>query len=306
VAALRLGLVGCGRIAERGYVPAAASANGVLLAAVADTEISRCERVAPRVRAYASAEELLEAGGVDALVVATTADSHLAVTQRAAAAGLPALVEKPPGVDAAEAAALAGLVPAPSVSFNRRFDPALARLRRSLPPEGFEVALSITYRRRLWAPYDMRDDALLDLGPHLVDLARWFGGEVVRIRTRALSERRADLELELERGRAHVVGATDRSYREIFEARVGGRLIGRHTAGGVAAAIRAFRRSCRSPLVTSLAAQLEAFAEVVRGGRSERLATAADGLAAMLVLDAARESARSGDPSWRAVPAPAA
>jgi predicted dehydrogenase len=74
----------------------------------------------------------------------------------------------------------------------------------------------------------------------------------------------------------------------------------------VAAAIRAFRRSCRSPLVTSLAAQLEAFAEVVRGGRSERLATAADGLAAMLVLDAARESARSGDPSWRAVPAPAA
>jgi len=300
---VRLGLVGCGRIAERGYVPAAGRAAGVRLTAVADTELGRCARAAPGVRDFGSAEELLAAGGVDAVVVATPVGSHLALARLAAAAGLRALVEKPPGVDAVEAAELAALVPAPSIGFNRRFDPALERLRASLPMSGhLDLWLTIRYRRSLWAPYDVRDDALLDLGPHVVDLARGFGGEVTRVRALELSERRAALELDLERGHARVFGATDRAYREVFEARVDGRPSGRYVCGGVAAAVRTRLRSRHAhPLVRSLAAQLESFADVVRSGDSERLATAADGVAAMVVLDAARASARAGDGSWRAI-----
>jgi predicted dehydrogenase len=273
------------------------------LTAVADVEIARCARAAPGVRAFRSAEELLEAGGFDAVVVATAAGSHLAVARLVAGTGLRALVEKPPGVDTLEAAELAALVPTPSIGFNRRFDPALERLRESLSVSGsLELALSIRYRRSLWAPYDARDDALLDLGPHLVDLARGLGGEINRIRTLELSERRAELELDLERGHARLSGATDRAYREVFEARVDGRPAGRYVCGGLATAAKTRLRSPHArPLVRLLAAQLEAFAELVRGGRTARLASAADGVAAMVALDAARASARAGDRSWRAI-----
>src|SRR5947207_8154917 len=70
---LRLGLVGCGRLAERGYVPAAELADGVRLAAVADPVAERCERVAPGLPRFASAAELLNAHAADLVVLATPA-----------------------------------------------------------------------------------------------------------------------------------------------------------------------------------------------------------------------------------------
>lgn len=300
---VRLGLVGCGRIAERGYVPAAEAVHGVRLTAVADTDRARCARAAPGVTAFPGAVELLASDTVDAVVVATTAESHLPLARLAAEAGLRSLVEKPPGIDATQAAELARLVPPVSIAFNRRFEPALERLRQSLPSDRhLQLSLSIHYRRSRWAPYDVRDDALLDLGPHLVDLARVFGGEVSRVRTLAQSERHAALELQLDRGHARLDCATDRAYREVFEAKVDDRLVGRHVCGGLSGALRTRLRPRQlSPLVVQLTAQLEAFAEIVRGGRSEHLATGADGLAAMAVLETARRSARIGDGSWSAI-----
>ena len=40
---MRLGVVGCGRITERGYVPAALAAEGVAIAAFADPNAERLE-----------------------------------------------------------------------------------------------------------------------------------------------------------------------------------------------------------------------------------------------------------------------
>ena len=75
---LRVGLVGCGRLAERGYVPALKLAQGITLAALADPVLSRCDTVAPGVPAYTSAAALLAAAEVDAVVLATPAAAHLA------------------------------------------------------------------------------------------------------------------------------------------------------------------------------------------------------------------------------------
>ena len=68
---MRVGLVGCGRIAERGYVPAFSRADGVELAAVVDLQSERCRTVAPGVAAFADVSELVASGEVDAVVVAT-------------------------------------------------------------------------------------------------------------------------------------------------------------------------------------------------------------------------------------------
>jgi predicted dehydrogenase len=151
------------------------------------------------------------------------------------------------------------------------------------------------------------DEALLDLGPHLVDLARWLsGGEVTGVRSATLSQERAHIELELEHGHATLRCAADRPHRELVEARgENGELLARHSEGGLMAGLRAriTSRGEPHPLVASLTAQLEAFAGAARGERVPTLATAADGHAVMAVIDAARACAAGGRPVELAVAA---
>ena len=148
---LRVGLVGCGRLAERGYVPALKLAQGITLAALADPVLSRCDTVAPGVPAYTSAAALLAAAEVDAVVLATPAAAHVADATLAAEAGVPALVEKPPASDLAEAQALARLDPAPRIGFNRRFEPWLHALRERLRRDSaLEIALEMQYAADSW------------------------------------------------------------------------------------------------------------------------------------------------------------
>jgi predicted dehydrogenase len=322
---LALGLVGCGRLASDGYVPALAPTAGPAfrLVAVADPDPGRRERVSRLaggdVAGFPDAAALLAGSRLDALVLATPAALHLGDAERASASGVPVLVEKPPAPDVAGAAALAALSPAPWVGFNRRFDPGAAAVRRAVPAVGpVDLRIEISYRRRSWGAHAVRDDALLDLGPHLVDWARWIGGrDVVEVRCPELSAERAALELVLAGDRAGAPGgvatlraATDRPHAELVELRdASGDVRADHRLGGLAAAVRgrvagvlgrvggsgAGSGAGRpSALVASLAGQLDALAAAVRGAPPADLGTAADGVAAMAVLDAARASAAGG------------
>jgi predicted dehydrogenase len=81
-------LVGCGRIAERGWIPAISRVESAALAAVADIDAARCAVVSPGTPAFTSAEDLVRAGGVDAVVIATPAAAHVSDARDVAAAGL--------------------------------------------------------------------------------------------------------------------------------------------------------------------------------------------------------------------------
>lgn len=308
--ALAIGLVGCGRLARAGYLPALSAARHVRLVAVADPDPARRGMVAADahdaaagspVPAFPTLGDLLEGTRPDGIVLATPAAAHLADAQLAARAGVPTLVEKPPAPDAAGAAALAALAPAPWVAFNRRFGAGQGAVRTALAGRhGADLALELRYRRASWGAHTVGDDALLDLGPHLVDLARWLSGdEVTGVRAASLSYERAELVLELRHGRATLRCAADRPHRELVEARgEGGELLARHSDGGLVAGLHA-RLSARGgahPLVASLTAQLEAFAGAARGECVPTLATAAEGHAAMAVIDAARACAGGGRP----------
>jgi predicted dehydrogenase len=287
---LRLGLIGCGRLAERGYVPAAQRAEGVRLAAVADPAPGRCTQAAPGIPSFASAADLLEAGAADLLVLATPAAAHLDDASLAAAAGVPVLVEKPPAPTEREAAELAGLDPPPWIGFNRRFEPDLIRLRGELSAAtSVELSLRFSARRSSWRPYDVRDGVLLDLGPHLVDLAFWLSrGRPEHVEGR-IEEQRASLVIELadRRGVARIECVGNRPYHERIVARSSGRTASFERGGLLRGARALLRPSAESPLVPSLARQLESFARAVRGGAEPELATAADGLAVMRTLEAA-------------------
>jgi myo-inositol 2-dehydrogenase / D-chiro-inositol 1-dehydrogenase len=296
---VRLGLIGCGRLAERGWLAALERVDGARLVAVADPDPGR--REAPRAeRRYERGQDLIAHGGLDAVIVATPADVHLEDARRAAAAGLPSLVEKPPAPDLAGASALARLEPLPWIGFNRRFDPAVGALRDMVPPVGpVGLDLRLHYRRASWSPHVVRDDALLDLGPHLIDLALWLAGApAARVRAARLDSARARIELEFAggRGAARLDCATDRHYREHFEVRGEGReRHGQVVRGGALAALRGLLRPPdEHPLVASLARQLESLVGALRGSLDGRLATARDGVAVMAAIEAARRSAARG------------
>ena len=291
---VRIGLVGAGRLAEVGYLPAAAAARDVVLAAVAEPDPVRRDRVAALgggLPAFINAAALLAGADVDAFVLASPAAVHLGDARIGAAAGLPVLVEKPPAPDRADATALAALEPAPYVAFNRRFDPAIAALRAATPA-GAEVAVvaEIAYRHGGWGAHAVADDALLDLGPHLVDLVRWItGADVTRVRRASVTRERAEFDLELGVARARIRCATDRLHRERVEVRHrDGTLVGRHRVGGPVNAVLGRLRPGPHPLVESLTAELEAFARTVRGDLDPVLGRAADGVAVMAVLDEVR------------------
>jgi predicted dehydrogenase len=294
-------------VVEFGYVPALQRVSRFRLVGVADPDPVRPSRAASGVPAYRELPGLLGAGGVDALVIASPASDHRASARLAANAGVPALVEKPPAPDAREATGIAALDPAPWIGFNRRFSGGFQDLRRGLDRgREYEIEIEMRYRRRSWRPVVVSDDALLDLGPHLVDLARWLGRtDVLRARALELSRDRAAFSLDLGRVRARIACACDRPYRERIEVRDRrGDRIARLGSGGLASGLiaRVDRRRAH-PLVESLTLQLEAFARAVRGEAGPHPATARDGVAAMLAIDAVRRSAADGG-AWRDVAMP--
>jgi predicted dehydrogenase len=290
---LRLGLIGCGRLAELGYAPAAARAQGVDIVAVSDPDRDRRGLLAAKCGAsgHARTSELLRSGPLDGAVICSTPEHHEEAAAEVAAAGLTALVEKPPAPDAAGALRLAQLSPAPFVGFNRRFDQG-TELAGRVPAEGdLELHLVLHYRRASWRPLQRGDDALLDLAPHLVDLALVLTGAVpLAVRAHATRER-AGIALAMSRGNVRIECATNLPYRELVEVRDSrGRRIARATRGGRIRGVTGRVLPGAHPLVSSLAAELEAYARALRGEDPGLLATAVEGAAVMCVLDAARRS----------------
>jgi predicted dehydrogenase len=290
---VRLGLVGCGRLAELGYVPASRAATGVDIVAVGDPDRARRGLVAGKLGASAHARlsELLAADSLDGIVVCTTAEQHEEVALAVAAADYPALIEKPPAPDYEGALRLMALTPAPFIGFNRRFDQGL-ELAGSMPPGGeVELRMVLHYRRKSWRAVVRDEDALLDLAPHLIDLALFLTGTLpLAVRAHAARDR-AGIELATSRARVRIECATDRPHHELVEI-LGpdGRRLARVERGGRARGAAARVRPGISPLVRSLTAQLEAFGRALRGGDPGPLATAGEGAAVMCVLDAARRS----------------
>jgi len=303
---MRLGIAGCGRIVERGYVPAAMAAEGVTIAAFADPNPERLESCLRLWRegggeaaGYSDLTGLLEAEPIDLLVVAAPLDRHVALAEEAAAAGVRSLVEKPPAPDLAGTLRLAGLEPEPFLALNRRFLQG-KELRDSIPAEGWiELDLELRFKQKAWGAHEVRDEALLDAGIHLIDLACFLSDAApIAVRGARIEPQRASFELELNRGRARIECATDRGHREVVSIRDrAGKTLGRSAWGGLRSRLGGLAGR-PDPLVTSIQRQLEeaggSLSEQqmgrLRQGHPRLLAAAQDGVTAMAVVEAARRS----------------
>lgn len=94
----RIGIVGTGAIASKHVAAIAALGGEVELTAICDPNPAALERAAetaPSAKQFGSLEELLEAGVIDAGIVATPHFLHFDQANAFARAGVPVLVEKP-------------------------------------------------------------------------------------------------------------------------------------------------------------------------------------------------------------------
>lgn len=179
--ALRVAVVGAGQWG-RNHVRAVAGLGGAVLSAVCDLDPARRDAVArqyPGVHVTDTLEEALDRA--DAVVVATSAGSHVDVAKAAIARGLPVLVEKPFALsveDAADLARLAGERHVPIlVGHLLLFHPAVERLR-SMIADGELGSLYYLYSQRVNLGQVRPDEsALWSFGPHDVSVALFLLGE---------------------------------------------------------------------------------------------------------------------------------
>jgi predicted dehydrogenase len=296
---LRLGLVGCGRLAELGYVPAARAASGIEIVAVTDPDRARRGLVAAKLGASAHARlgELLAATPLDGIVICTPPEQHEEAAGIAAQTDLAALVETPPAPDAAGALRIAALTPAPWIAFNRRFDQGLELERKMPSGAGLELRMVLHERRRSSQPLQSGADAMLDLAPHLVDLALFLTGSLPLAVRAGATRDRAGVVFATTRAEVQIECATNRAYHELVEIRSadGRRIAGAERGGRTRGALARLSPGAH-PVVRSLTLLLEAYGRALRGEDPGPLATAGEGAAVMCVLDAARRSdALGGD-----------
>lgn len=133
-----LGVIGAGVAAMTGHLPASRATDRFRLQVILDVDRERLEEARRlfEVRLCTDMDRFLATPGLEAVIVATPPDTHLAICRQAIARGLHVLVEKPLARTTAEcldleSAALRGGVVL-AVGHEKRFHPTLARLRRLL------------------------------------------------------------------------------------------------------------------------------------------------------------------------------
>lgn len=133
---LKVGLLGAGRIA--GVHATAISGNpGSTLVAISDINTAAAEKIAAQYGAEArSTDAILGDSTIDAVLIATSTDTHSDLIERATAAGKAVLCEKPVDLSLARAQACQKAVAATGrpvmIGFNRRFDPNFATLKKAV------------------------------------------------------------------------------------------------------------------------------------------------------------------------------
>jgi scyllo-inositol 2-dehydrogenase (NADP+) len=198
VGRLRVGIVGYGLAGRIFHGQLIRAEPGMRVAAVVTRNPQRQSQAAaghPGVVVHPSLDEMLDAGALDLVVIASPNDQHAPGALACVEAGVPVVVDKPLGLDAAQARGVveqAAEVGIPlSVFQNRRWDSDVLTLRRLLAEGEIGAVLRFESRFERWRPTltaGKRSEQtgpgggiLLDLGSHLVDQAMHLFGPVVDV-----------------------------------------------------------------------------------------------------------------------------
>ena len=213
---LRVGVLGCGPIAQFAHLESCVKASNADLYAICDAApdlLARMGATYEPEKMYGDYDAMLADPQLEAVIVATSDAYHVPMSIKALEAGKHVLCEKPIGVSVEEGQKLADAVKRSGkvlqVGHMKRFDPALEAARDFVRDEMGEIlALKAWYcdsthrytntdaiqplpvtsklaRKPAGNPKaDLRQYFMLAHGSHLVDTARFLCGEIVAVRAR--------------------------------------------------------------------------------------------------------------------------
>ena len=213
---LRVGVLGCGPIAQAAHFESCTKAKNAELHAICDVAPDLLQRMAathaPR-HAFADYDRMLADPDLDAVVIATSDAFHVPAAKRALQAGKHVLCEKPLGVAVLEVEELAELVRQTGLTLQvghmKRFDAGLQAAKQFVATEmGDRLALKAWYCDSTHR-YAMTDAVqplmvksasakkpagdpktdkqryfMLAHGSHLLDTARYFCGDITAVNAR--------------------------------------------------------------------------------------------------------------------------
>ena len=200
---LNIGIVGTSWWADAMYLPALAAHPQARWHAICGRDAGKAQAMAERwaiPQVYSDVAEMIRAGGLDALIVASSNETHYAITMAALKAGLHVLCEKPLALTYAQANAMADLAEAQGVTtmvpFTYSYMP-ISRYVKQLVDQGY-VGTPYHANLRYYTGYGRKTDyiwrfdarragagAIGDIGSHFIYLAWWWlrerAGEVVEV-----------------------------------------------------------------------------------------------------------------------------
>jgi predicted dehydrogenase len=182
---IKIALLGTGNHSHANHLPslaryAAEHPDTIELAAVCDLRQEEAQAAAATYgfgRAYTDLDEMLAQENPDGLIAVTPIQATLPVASQIIRAGVPLLMEKPPGANLDETRQIVDLVQKTGarvmVSVNRRFDLALQRALSFKGERPLEYLRATMIRHRRTQPTFMQDTAI-----HVVDAMRHIAGDV--------------------------------------------------------------------------------------------------------------------------------
>jgi myo-inositol 2-dehydrogenase/D-chiro-inositol 1-dehydrogenase len=186
---LGLGVIGAGLMGTTHIRILNAGVSGAQVVAVSDARIESAERIAAEVGVpaiHADAYELIRDPAVEAVIIASPAETHEAFALACLQEGKPVLCEKPLAATAAasrrvleaEAALDRRLV---QIGFMRRYDPGYVDLKRRLDAGaiGAPLLAHCAHRNPVAPPTFTSEMLITDSIVHEIDTVRWLLGEEI-------------------------------------------------------------------------------------------------------------------------------
>lgn len=183
---VRVALIGCGIHARTVLLPALSIA-GARIVGCYDQDPDRAASVAAQFgfEPAGDLDQLIATGGIEAAVVATSAEAHVDTVRTLASNRIPTFVEKPCGVSAADLVQLVHDLEADQtpvqVGYMRRYAPPFRQLRQLsrqwAKPLAMQVAVAV-------GPIESHQTFVNDVAVHHLDLVRWILGDPVAVEGR--------------------------------------------------------------------------------------------------------------------------
>ena len=194
---VKIGIIGCGKVAERMHLPGYEKLKGAQVIALADINLENARRLGSAFKVpiiVSGYRHLLKLEHIDAVSICTPNYLHCRMTCDALGAGKHVLVEKPVATSMAEVRRMVAAARKARkilmVSQNHRFIP-INKAARDFVKSG-RLGKLYGFRGRVahggpefWAPegkwfFDSREafgGALADIGIHIIDALRWITGK---------------------------------------------------------------------------------------------------------------------------------